>query len=197
MKKTVLMMCLCLFLLLPLSSAFSMTLQEEYNAGDSPYGGTWYATQIALKYVPSVSYDLARVEFFTGNDKDDITIALRPDAGGSPDTTILASGQYDSSGTGQWLGATFGSAYPVVAGSTYWITWYNTADLLAPVMSSAETHLYRWGEGGGVDSYPNTYGGYGFKTRFYGGAPVPLPATIFLFGPGLAAVGVLRKKLRG
>jgi membrane-bound ClpP family serine protease len=78
------------------SSAGAYTLMESYNASDSNQGYYWAATNVALEYIPNANYNLERVEFYTGySNKDDVTIALRPDDNGVS-FTILASGTYNN-----------------------------------------------------------------------------------------------------
>ena len=189
---------LCLLLAVSAPAAAIPILIESYNEFDEWTDGTWYATQVALKYVPTSSYTLERVEFFTGGSKAGVTIALRSDASDYPSSTILASGVYDSSGDGSWLGATFSSAFAVTAGTTYWVTWYFTDGLLAPY-SAGTPRTVRWGEGSDPNYYPNPVDSLGFKTKFYGGSTSTVPdpgSSLFLLGMGLAGLRAWKTRIK-
>jgi hypothetical protein len=205
-------LCLCLTFA---ASPVCASLMQSYNLDDAWIDGGspgWAAQQVALKYVPTFSYALTGVEFFTAGEKSGVTVALRADVGGKPSSAILTSGTYDNHGAfipaipaGQpggprapsgayWQGATFSSPYLVVPGTTYWVTWYNTKDLAVPrsTILTGGTQTVLWASSGFYDpNNPAYYSGvttaYGFKTKFYG--EVPEPATVIVWSL-LAGLGI-------
>ena len=194
LNRMVILTVLCSCLLLGTTPTWASVLVEAYNEFDTWTDGTWFATQVALQYIPTSSYSLERVEFYTGGSKNGVTIALRPDDSGAPSAAILTSGTYNSTGTGSWQGATFSDPYSVVAGTTYWVTWYNTEDLLAPY-SVGTNRTVRWGEGSNSDDYPNLVS-RGFKTKFYSAeAVVPEPFSLAIWAT-LGGLGLIAARPR-
>jgi len=129
---------------------------EGYNTGGTPstsyFTGGWYG----LRYVPSSSYALKKVEFMTGEKTGPFIVQLRPDNGsGYPSDTVYRQVTFTMSSTLGWQGAEFPTSYQVTAGTTYWIVFQPVAMARFSGAVSGTAYTYTWddlGTGTGWDA---------------------------------------------
>lgn len=114
---------------------------------------TTAAQEIAIRYVPTVSYQLKKVELMTGLVKGPVTVQLRPDNGiGNPSNAVLRQVTFTMSSTVSWQGAEFATSYPVVAGTPYWIVYNVLPGQRSPVATTGTLVTAAW------DYYSTGYG---------------------------------------
>ena len=121
----------CLAIIIVIVAIFCMASQahaavfvEGWNIEAPPASSTWGLTQVAWKYIPTVTYDLSRVEFYCGyQNRDNVTIELREDNSDSVGS-VLTSGVFNHSATSGWQGANL-TPYTVTEDQAYWVAfWY-------------------------------------------------------------------------
>lgn len=127
------------------------------------YSGGWYA----IRYTPTVSYPLKKVELMAGGATGPFFVQLRPDSGGYPSSTVLRRVTFTMSSTVSWQGAEFDVAYQVSAGTPYWIVFEPLPGSRASIATSGTQVTYCWdnfGDGTGDWDYKGTYT---WMARFY------------------------------
>jgi len=75
-------------------------------------------------YVPSQSYDLKRIEWFTNSGNGKFTVTFREDVGNKP-ATLLREVTFPLSGGSGFQGADFTTFYFVTAGTRYWVGFHS------------------------------------------------------------------------
>jgi thermitase len=147
------------------SAAMGGTAAIQYVEGlnpTQPVGSlTTPVQEIAIRYVPTVSYQLKKVELMTGLVKGPVTIQLRPDNGiGGPSNTVLRQVTFTMSSTVSWQGAEFATSYPVAAGTPYWIVYNVLPGQRSPVATTGTPVTAAW------DYYSTGYGWDGQITMY-------------------------------
>ena len=86
-------------------------------------GRTYSAQEFGIRYVPTVSYALKKVELMAGGGSGLFTLQLRTESAGYPSSTVLKQVTFTMSNTMSWQGVEFDTAVPVTAGTAYWIVF--------------------------------------------------------------------------
>jgi hypothetical protein len=131
----------CVALALAPGAAFADTLDQQQPAGGSDVRLD-STESLAQTFTAGVTGPLDRVELLLGfpDSAPDapMTVEVRDVSGGSPGSTVLASGSVAASAvssTDAWVPITFATAAPVTAGGQYSIVAYSAVD---------STHSYFW-----------------------------------------------------
>lgn len=115
-------------------AAEPLVLVNDYNA-DELFNGTgdyYDDTFYAIKYVPSRTFNLKRVEFMTGGATGRFEIFLIEDSYGWPETLYITEGIYlayaffDQEVAYSWQGADFSQPTQVNADTPYWVAFKPT-----------------------------------------------------------------------
>jgi hypothetical protein len=180
---------LALILSLSLTVAMSGTVLgavqyvEGFNASNQVNNSAHYSTPAytyGLRYVPTVSYNLKKVELMAGTGTGPFTVQLRPDSGGWPSSTILLTTTFTMVNTVSWQGAEFSSSYPVAAGTTYWIVFKPVAGSQTSICMGSATPITAV-----YDDPSNGPGWDGHVISYFNGLPLPWMAK-FYKGTGAA-----------
>jgi hypothetical protein len=137
------------------------TAAIQYVEGLNPAQpvGTWTADaqEFAVRYVPTISYPLKKVELMLGLKTGLITVQLRSEnASGYPSSNVLRQVTFIMSSTVGWQGAEFDTSYPLVAGTPYWIVYTAIPGMRSPIATSGTNIAACW-------DYYNT--GYGWEDK--------------------------------
>lgn len=92
-------------------------------AGTVEVGRTYSAQEFGIRYVPTVSYALKKVELMAGSGTGLFTVQLRTGNSTHPSSTVLQQVSFTMSNTMSWQGVEFSNSVPVTAGATYWIVF--------------------------------------------------------------------------
>jgi hypothetical protein len=140
--KLVGVLAVCFAALVP-GTALADTLdQQQPNGGSDTKVGS--VESLAQTFTAGLTGGLDRVELLLGYPESDsapdaaLTVEIRNASGGSPGSTVLATGSVPASAvssTDAWIPVTFATAPPVTAGTQYAIVAYSPVD---------NTHNYFW-----------------------------------------------------
>ncbi|MDD5132408.1 MAG: PEP-CTERM sorting domain-containing protein [bacterium] len=197
MRKVIFLAVMCLFVSISAVNAYPVV--DGWNINFTPYPGVyWGATEVAWLYSPLATYDLARIEFNDdgGYEARNMTMQLRTNDNGNVGS-VLSSGTFLHETTAGWKGADI-TPYQVIAGQSYWITFWYCGGLNAPITSTpgAVKVPMRYGFSNDSNSYSNYYDGHMPIARFMASTPIPEPGTLMLLGTGLVGLLGLRRKNR-
>jgi hypothetical protein len=118
------------------------------------------AQEFAMRYVPTVSYPLKKIELMLGLQTGPITVQLRSEnSSGYPSSTVLKQVTFTMSSTVSWQGAEFATPYPVVAGTPYWIVFTAIPGMRSPIATTGTNVTACW------DFYSTGYGWDGKTTQ--------------------------------
>jgi hypothetical protein len=151
----------------------------DETVGSDTYGAQWYA----LNYTPGISYNLKKIELVAGNGAGKVTVQLRPDDGGMPGSTVLRQVSFAQVNPVSWQGVEFGTAYPLAAGTTYWIVFRAIVSSQAAIATSGDLITYVHSPDGSTWS---THFSHPWMAKFYG-EEIPVMAAS-LHGDGRAMV---------
>jgi hypothetical protein len=141
------------------------TIRTGSNTDSSHDNGTSFGSRlIAVRYTPTVSLGLSRIEVFTGGVSHASTLAVWDDVPGS----VVRQQGFTIEPSVDWQGATFGTPVLLEAGKPVWIVWESVAGAQAPVdrngldaLESRESF-----DGGATWAFPQ--GPLQFKVRLFG-----------------------------
>jgi hypothetical protein len=156
----VLVACSAALVLTP-GTALADTLDQQQPNGGSDVKVDTPDESLAQTFTAGLTGPLDRVELLLGYPDSapnaPLTVEIRDTSGGSPGTTVLASGSVAASAVSAgdaWVPVTFGTATPATAGTKYAIVAYSATD---------SSHSYFWA----ID-FPDPYQAGG---SFYSAAP--------------------------
>jgi len=148
-----------------LNASYPVNTSANYEVGGYVYG---------VKYVPTVSYSLKKVELMAGEGTGPFTVQLRPNSGGYPSSTILLATTFTMVNTVSWQGAEFSSSYPLVAGAAYWIVFKPVPGSQASIAMGSATPITA------VYDNPSTGPGWdGYIISYFNGLPLPWMAKFY------------------
>jgi hypothetical protein len=167
----ILVLCCAASVLAP-GTALADTLDQQQPNGGGDVKVDTPDESLAQTFTAGLTGPLDRVELLLGYPDSapdaPLTVEIRDTSGGSPGTTVLASGSVAPSAVSAndaWVPITFGTATPVTAGTKYAIVAYSAAD---------SSHSYFWA----ID-YPDPYPAGG---SFYSASPPNSTWTPAAFG---------------
>jgi len=134
---------------------------EGLNPTASVAGYTYTGGQYGIRYVPTQSYPLKKIELMAGGGTGPFVVQLRTESGGYPSTTILKQVMFTMSNTVSWQGVEFDTSYPVSAGTPYWIVFEPKAGSRASIATSGTPSTYCW------DNYADGTGDWDYKGTSY------------------------------
>jgi hypothetical protein len=195
MKKTAMLTVLLITLVFSMLSASVLALVEYvegFNDSSLVTRGHYYSPEGAwygIRYVPTISYNLRKVELVAGRGNGLFIIQLRPDNGtGWPSSTVLRQTSFAMVDSRSWQGAEFPSSHYVTAGTTYWIAFKPVYQSYESTKSSGTPINYaRDSDGDGEWDYK---GYLDWKIKFYREVPPPVYTALdFWFTPDTVKPG--------
>jgi len=166
----------------------AVTYVEGFNVEGSVYTGRYYTREwYGIRYTPTVSYNLKKVELMAGRGNGPFIVQLRLDNGtGWPSSVVLRQVSFPLVDTVSWQGAEFPSSYYVTAGLTYWIVFrpvqvsqMSIAQYGTPITYVYDYHADGW-DYRGMDEW---------MAKFYREIPKVDTVLDFSFTPNPAAPG--------
>jgi len=158
--------------LLPASAIAGELAAIQYVEGLNPTetveaARTYDAQEFGIRYVPTVSYPLKKVELMAGGGSGLFTLQLRTQSAGYPSSTVLKQVTFTMVNTMSWQGVEFDTSVPVTAGTPYWIVFTPVPGSRTSTATSGTAITHVW------DYYNNGPGWEGSDTslrwmaRFY------------------------------
>jgi len=138
----------------------------QYVEGLNPAGTveaarTYDAQEFGIRYVPTVSYPLKKVELMAGSGSGLFTVQLRTESAGNPSSNVLKQVTFTMSNTMSWQGVEFDTSVPVTAGTPYWIVFTPVPGSRTSTATSGTAITHVW------DYYNTGPGWEGSMTSFY------------------------------
>lgn len=108
------------------SAEADLTLADDINANAVVADKTYTSAQTrnAFRYVPSTSFYLSRVEFYTSDGTGDFTVRLYSDSLNLPGN-LLAETILELSGSAEYQGKNFERDIFLERGMPYWLSFYS------------------------------------------------------------------------
>lgn len=152
--------------LLPASAIAGELAAIQYVEGLNPAGTveaarTYDAQEFGIRYVPTVSYPLKKVELMAGGGSGLFTVQLRTESAGNPSSNVLKQVTFTMSNTMSWQGVEFDTSVPVTAGTPYWIVLTPVPGSRTSTATSGTAITHVW------DYYNTGPGWEGSITSFY------------------------------
>jgi hypothetical protein len=125
---------------------------------------------VGIRWVPTASVTVARVEVFTGEVAQPDSLAIWSSDGGSPSKPLAplgVTGPFTTSLTDGWQGGNLTSSVSVTAGTEYWVVWDPTGGEQASVTADAgDVQQAYWGSySGTVSGGASWFGPFSFTDR--------------------------------
>ncbi len=145
----------------------SMLIEAWNDDGEPGSSATYGALCYAFPYVPSVSYELDRIDWYAGNVGSTVTTSVRADSLNGP---TLGSVTYSEVPPRDWQGANLIPPVPVIAGQTYYLV-YTIGRFDAEVSATSDENgnfISHWAD---YSNACNTWMGphsFLWRARFYG-----------------------------
>lgn len=138
----------------------AQTLSTSYT-----YTGGWYG----LRYTPSISYPLKKIELMAGLGTGPFVVQLRPDNGtGYPSSTVLRQTTFTMANSTSWQGKEFDTSYRVIAGTPYWIVFQPVYGSRASIATGGTLVTHCWDNfGDGTGDWDSKVTTYPWMARFY------------------------------
>ena len=179
------------------SQADAYVFIEGWNIDATPSNAGWGVIKLAWQYIPTSTYDLSRIEFYSaGQDRAGMSVELRDNEFNTVGQSLLTSGTFHHISARSWQGADL-TPYTVTENQTYWVVFYPSEDLFAHITfdQGAQTIPYRGMFSHTPTHYTSFQDGYKPMVKFYGGSSVvPEPVTMSLMGMGLLGFGIIKRR---
>jgi hypothetical protein len=141
---------------------FNYSYQVHTNA---KYDAIWFG----LRYTPTISYSLKRVELMAGSGTGNYIIQLRSESAGYPSTIVLRQTSFTMADTISWQGAEFAQSYALTAGTKYWIVFKPVPRSRASIIYGSPTG---WTPITAVSSYSSSNGPWLYIINQFNGLPL-------------------------
>jgi hypothetical protein len=141
---------------------------QGLNPGGTPETGrTYNAQEFGIRYVPTVSYPLKKVELMAGGGSGLFTIQLRTESAGYPSSNVLKQVTFTMSNTQSWQGVEFDTSVPVTAGTPYWIVFTPVQNSLTSTATSGTAITHVWDYYNNGPSWEGISTSLPWMARFY------------------------------
>ena len=150
-------------------SPATSALIEAWNDNGLPgYPGTYGSPCFAFNYVPSVTYVLERIEWYSGDMEGTVTTAVRS---GSLNGPVLGSVMYQESSPTHWQGANLIPSVLVTAGESYYLVYSVVVGALITGAESGVSVSHWHDPSGACLGWLGPFDSAPWRARFYGTIP--------------------------
>ena len=159
-------------------SAASIDLIDAWNDTGVPATSWRYAADcFGFEYVPSTTYALHRIEFFTGEIAGTVAVSVLEDHGsGLPTGSVLGSVTYEETPPRRWQGAALVPPVIVTEGVSYYVRYQVVVDALTSMAESGTIIPHFWSYDD-CEAWEGPGQSFAWMARFYGDTMIPVETT--------------------